>query len=428
MRRKFIVVLAFTLLIISAAFPAFAAETVQLQVNGDTVPTPGLYMTDDCSMVPVDTFISIVGADVNWSANDNFAVTENGVTLNLTVGKTEALLGDKTITLPVAPAKTGDSIFIPLRAVSNAFGFTVDWDGEQWLIKLTRNEQRNGMSVSDLLTKSTVASQVYNTYSMEGLFNIDMDIQEDGKAVEQAPKNVTSKLTGQIQNDPFQVYMKQTVVPEAADNNTEAIDEAIVETYMNQDKMYIKAPGQDWTVMDMPFSPEFWKQQQDIQSDPLKAAELMKEMGILLNFGNDMTIANKDYYVVNATIDMNKFMQGYPKIIAQAMQGVPQGTASGNPADLQKQMEELLKNATLDYNYSVLINKETMLSEIVKYDARLIMSFENPVSEEANGAEKDNAPKVMKIDMKLTGDINITDMGGAFNAPDVSAAKETSNP
>ncbi|OPY58873.1 MAG: hypothetical protein A4E55_00604 [Pelotomaculum sp. PtaU1.Bin035] len=424
MRRKLIIVLAFTLLMISATFPAFAAETIQLQVNGDAVPSPGLYLENDYSMISVDTFTRLAGAEVKWSANDNFAITENGVTLNLSVGTTEALLGDKPITLPVAPTQTGDSVFIPLRAVGDAFGFKIDWDGEQWLINLTRDEQRDGMSVSDLLAKSTVASQVYNTYSMEGLFNIAMDTQADGKAVEQAPKNIISKLTGQIQNNPFQVYMKQTVAPGTADNNSEMI----VETYMDQAKMYIKAPGQDWTVMNMPFSPEFWKQQQDIQSDPLKAAELMKEMGILLNFGNDVTVDGKDYYVVNAAIDMNKFKQGYQKLIQQAMQAISQDTTAGNAADLQKQMADLFNNATLDYNYSVSINKKTLIGEIIKFDARLIMSMENPAPEQASGAAKDSTPKAMKMDLKIKGDMKITDLGSPFKAPDVSAAKEISKP
>jgi len=423
MKRKLIVALSFALLMVFAAFPAFAAGTVQLQVNGDTAPLSGLYLANDCSMVPVDTFTCLAGAEVQWSSDDDFIITENGATLNLSVGKVEALLGDKLITLPVAPAKTGDSVFIPLRAVSNAFGFEVDWDGEQCLVTLNRSELRDGMTVSDLLVKSMSASQEYNTYSMEGLFDIAMDITEDGKSVEQATYNMTSKLSGQIQYNPLQVYMKQIISPETGDNDAEAA----VETYMDQAKMYIKAPGQNWTVMDMPFSPEFWKQQQDIQSDPLKAVAQMEEMGILLNFGNDVSINGTDYYVVNATIDMNKFKQGYQKLMQQAMQGIPQDTASGNPADLQKQMQEFLKNTVMDYKYSVFINKETLISDIIKYDARLIMSIENPAPKKTDGAEEDT-PKEVKIDMQMKGDMTITGLGDPFKAPDVSAAEAIIRP
>ncbi len=420
MKKKLIVTLAFVLLMVSASLTAFAAENVQLQVNGDAVPAPEMYLENDVSMLSVDNYVRFAGADVHMSNDNEFVITENGETLSLSVGKKEALQGENLISLPVEPIKTGDNIFIPLRAVSNAFGFEVGWDGEQRLVTLTRSETRNGMSVSDLLVKSTAAAQDYNTYSMEGLFNIDMDVTMDGKADEQMPINVTSKLNGQIQNDPFQVYMNQTITP-AGDNDLEA---AVVETYMNQEKMYINVPEQGWIVQDMPFSPEFWKQQQDIQSDPLKTAAQMKEMGILLNFGNDVTVNDKDYYVVNATLDMDKFKQGYQQILQQAMQGMPQDAVSEDPADIERQMQELLENAKLDYNYSVLINKETLVSDIIKFDARMEMAMENPEPVNTDGEQADNVPQKINMDMKMKGDIAITELGGSFITPDISSAKE----
>lgn len=424
MKRKLIVALVFVLLLVTAAFPGYAAENAQLLVNGDAVPSPGLYLENDVSMLSVDTYARLAGADVQRLSTTDFAITENGATLNLSVGKTEALLGDKLISLPVEPIKTGDNIFIPLRAVSNAFGFEVGWDGEQSLVTLTRSEKRDGMTVSDLLAKSTVASQTYSAYSMEGLFNIAMDITADGKAIVQAPKNITSKLTGQIQNKPFQVYMQQTVTPGAGDK----IPEVVVETYMNQEKMYIKAPGQGWMAQDLPFSPEFWKQQQDIQSNPLKAAAQMKEMGILLNFGNDVKVNGKDYYVVNATLDMNKFKQGYQKLFQQAMQGMPQGAGAGSPAEIQSQMQKIFEKAKLDYNYSIMINNKTMISDLIKFDARIKLVIDNPSTTKTDGEQKSNTPNEINMDMRVKGDITIANLGGSFNAPDVSGAKIMTTP
>lgn len=421
MTRKLIITFVFVLLMVSASFSAFAGENVHLQVNGDVMPSPGMYLVEGVTMIPLDTYVRLAGADVQWSSDNNFSLTENGSILNLSLGKKEAMLGEKPILLTVEPSKTGDNVYIPLRAVSNAFGFEVDWNGEQWLVTLTRTENRDGMTVLDLLTKSTVAGQTYNTYSMEGLFNIAIDLTADGKPIEQAPKNVISKLTGQIQNKPLQVYMKQSIAPEAGDK----IPEMVVETYMNQEKMYIKAPGQDWIVQSLPFSPEFWKQQQDIQSDPLKAAAQMKEMGILLNFGNDVKAYGKDYYVVNAALDMNKFKQVFQNFFQQGVQGIPQGTDSGNTNDMQQQMQKVFENAKLDYNYSALINKETMISDIIKFNARMEMDMENPAPPvNTDGEQKVNAPTGLKMVLEMKGDITITNLGGSFNSPDISSAKE----
>lgn len=425
LKRKFILTLAFVLLLAFAAVPAFASENVQLQVNGDAVSPPCVSLVDSVSMIPLDTYVGLAGADVQWTSDSEFVITENGVNLSMTLGKKEASLDGGALTLPLEPFKTEEGVFIPLRAVSDAFGFVVDWDGEQRLVTLTRSETRDGMTVSDLLAKSTEASKTFNTYAMEGLFKIDMDVEADGEAVEETPQNMTSKVSGQIQNDPLSVYMKQTIDSGIVDPETgEKISEMVVETFMNQEKMYMKLPEQeDWIVQDMPFSPEFWKQQQDIQSDPLKAAALMKEMGIFLNYGNDVTVNDTDYYVVNATLDMDKFKEGYQKLFQQVLQGMPQEANNGSPESMQE-IQEVFENALLDYSYSVLINKETLISDIIYFDAQLQMTMEIPRGEEPDVS----APQEFNMNMKMKGDFTITDLGGPFNAPDVSTAKELEIP
>jgi hypothetical protein len=416
LKVRFILTLAFVLLLAFASVPAFASESVQLQVNGDVVSPPCVSLVDSVSMIPLDAYVGLAGADVHWNSDSEFVITENGVNLSMTLGKKGASLDGRALTLPQAPYKTNDVVFIPLRAVSEAFGFVVDWDGEQRLVTLTRSETRDGMTVSDLLAKSTEASKAFNTYTMEGLINIDMDVEAEGEAVGEVPQNMTSKLSGQIQNEPFSVYMKQTIEPGLVDPETgEKIPEMVIETFMNQEKMYMKLPEQeDWIVQDLPFSPEFWKQQQDIQSDPLKTAQLMKEMGILLNYGNDVTVNDKDYYVVNATLDMDKFKEGYQQLLQQVLQGMPQGEYE------QKIIQEVFENALLDYSYTDLINKETLISDIIYFDAQLQINMEIPRDEEQDAS----ALQKFNINMKMKGNFTITDLGAPFNAPDVSNAKK----
>jgi len=420
MKRKLIVAITFLVLLAFVSFPAFAADNLQLQVNGDIVPAPGLSLIDGNTMIPADIYASLSGADTGWTASNDFTITENGMTMTLVPGSKEAMLGDNPISLPVEPVKNDSGVLIPLRAVSSAFGFEIGWDAEKRLVTLTREETRDGLNVSDLLAKSTAASLTYNTYTMKGLININMALSTDGNPVEQAPTNMTTKLTGQIQNDPLQIYMNQIVeMPGAGDT----YQETAVEMYMTQEKMYIKAPEQGWMASAMPFSPEFWKQQQDIQSDPLKAAALMKEMGILLNFGNDTVVDGTDYYVVNAAIDMNKFKQSYEKMIQQALQGMPQGS-SANPEEMQLMMQKILQNAQFDYNYSVLINKETLLSDIIRFDGHMIITMDNPEAGQTEEEPVGDEPGEIKIDMTFKGDMYISELGGEFIAPDISAAQD----
>jgi hypothetical protein len=169
--------------------------------------------------------------------------------------------------------------------------------------------------------------------------------------------------------------------------------------------------------MDMPFPADLIKKQQDIQSNPLKAAEQMKEMGMLASFGNDVTIDGQDYYVVNATLDMNKFREGYQKIIDDVMKGLSPEMIQG--VDMQVIMQELMKNMQMDYFCTTYINKKTLMSDLVSLDITLDLSL-NPSQLGIQDEKSGDQP--FKIHEAIKGQIKITDTGKPFAAPDVSAA------
>jgi uncharacterized OsmC-like protein len=412
-KSLFFVVMAALIAVVLAA-PAFAAGEVQLQVNGDTVPSPALYLDNDVTMISAGAFARLSGADFSENG-EVFTITENGKTLTLTSGKDEAVLGDQPVALPRAAVKTDHVVYVPLRAVSSAFGFEVGWDAEKLLVSLTREETRDGMTPLELLAKSNAACQAVNTYSMDGSFDIDMEIMADGKVMEDAPKNLGMSLTGQIQSAPLQVYITQKVNADEAGQ----IPEMTVEMYMDEEKMYMKMPGQEWQAMELPFSPEFWKQQQDIQSNPLKAVAQMKEMGMLVNYGNDTTVDGKDYYVLNASLDVDKFMENFQEIFQQAMQAAASGAAQENPADMQQELQKVMENASFDYFYTILIDKETLISDIINFDAKMDLTMENPEPDTDPGTDQsgEQTPEEIRIQYDMNGQFTISGLGEPFKAP-----------
>ena len=185
LKRKFILTLAFVLLLAFATVPAFASENVQLQVNGDAVSPPCVSLVDSVSMIPLDTYAGLAGADVQWTSTANLSLRKTCGTFKHDP-VVEASLDGVDLTLPLEPFKTNDGAFI-LRC-ERSLWLCGGLRREQRLVTLTRSETRDGMTVSDLLAKSTEASKAYNTYAMEGLFKIDMDVRADGEAVGEAPK------------------------------------------------------------------------------------------------------------------------------------------------------------------------------------------------------------------------------------------------
>ena len=79
----------------------------------------------------------------------------------------------------------------------------------------------------------------------------------------------------------------------------------------------------------------------------------------------------------------------------------------------------------IEYYYTVLINKDTLTTDVIKLNARIKMDVEAPLTEEAGkvGDGEQQGPEEFKLDMNMSGEIKITDPGMSFNAPDVSDAK-----
>ncbi len=419
-KKSFMVLALVSLLSLTIAMPAMAKDKVSLVVNGDNVKSTELYQENGVSFVPLDLYSRFAGADVSLASEDTIEITENGTTLLMKLGDKQATLGSKALVMPAAPVKEETDVFIPLRFVSEAFGFNVGWDNSKQQVSLSREELRDGMSAFDLLVKSNQAVMDVDTYSMSGEINTALDTVVDGKKMNESPMKMVTSMEGQYQNNPMQVYMLVRVSPvEEA-----GIPETVMETYVTESKIYTKSPGQEWIAQDMPFPAEFWKEQQDIQSDPIKAVQQMKDLGMLVNFGNDVVINGQEYYTINSTIDMDKFREGYQDIIDQFLSGLPAANGA-NPEETQKMMQQVMDSMKMDYFYTAYINKETLISDIIKLDITMEMSIkpsEFP-GMAGEGAEGD-VPEEIVTSMAMQGEIKIGDLGKPFIAPDISNAVE----
>lgn len=413
MKKNLVIVLTLIMILTLSAVPAMAEE-VTINVNSDRLKSADNYITDGVTMIGLNDYLHFAGADVAWNG-DSFTITEDGKSLSMTVNQLTARLNGSEVQAPMAPARVAGGVVIPLRFVAGSFGYSVGWDGGQSLVTLSRKETKDGMSPEELLAKSSAECRKINTYTMQGA--IDMNIKIDGGAEEMpgGTQKIKSDFYGQIQNDPLKAYIKQTLQPEAG---IPGLSGTTVETYMDDSKIYMKLPGQEkWTVMDMPFPADFIKQQQDIQSNPLKAVEQMKEIGMLCNFGNDVSRDGQEYYVVNAKLDMEKFMEGYQKIIGDVTKSLPADLNKGQ--DIQGVMQELLKNMKMDYYCTTYINKKTLLSDLVSFDMKLKFTID-PSKLGINDEKAES--KAFSLQEDLAGEFKITDTGKPFVAPDVSAA------
>ena len=85
------------------------------------------FIQDNRTYVPFRALTEAFGATVDYNAENNTVTTKlDGKTVVLTVGSTVLTVNDKTVTMDVAPFIVDDRVVVPVRFVGEAFGFTVE--------------------------------------------------------------------------------------------------------------------------------------------------------------------------------------------------------------------------------------------------------------------------------------------------------------
>lgn len=417
MRKKTFCLTVLTVLLVGLfAMPVFAGTSITVNVNGEPVSFENGYYVSGTAMIPVSDLAEIIGASLEQVSNTQVKLTEDDLPLLLTTGEKTATFGTSKVTLPLEPVIIqGNEINVPLRFTADLFGFKAKWDSKTKTIFLERIETRDGMTALDLLVKSNNATQNVDTYSMSGNMDMVIEVNSGEQGAQTPPVSMKSVITGQIKNQPMEIYIKQVLTPQGEAAAT--IPETVVETYMTEENMYVKAGEEEWSVISGPFSPEFWKQQREIQNDPLNAAAQLQEMGAGFQFGNDITVDGTEYYVINAFLDLSKAMETFKDQMQQAITSI-----AGTNAISPQQIESLLENSKIDYRYSVLINKETLVSDIIRFNADLDFAMEVPAQEPGQESQ------TMNICEKISGEFKIFDLNKPFVAPDVSKAKPFETP
>ena len=159
MMKKFMIIMLALLMFIAPA-QAQAAAKINLAIDGLVVPSERVegnntsfhlearpQMRSNSVFVPVRVVSEILGADVSWE-NPNINIKYEDMTINLTVGSRTAYKGEQKITLPAAPYVRSGYTYVPIRFVAEAFDCDVEWQSKKNLVNIqTRPWELNGQEV-----------------------------------------------------------------------------------------------------------------------------------------------------------------------------------------------------------------------------------------------------------------------------------------
>ncbi len=72
-----------------------------------------------------------MGAEVSWNEiEQDITVLLNGRRIELHIGVNEMLADNETIMLDTAPEIINNRTMVPIRAIAEASGYEINWDGE----------------------------------------------------------------------------------------------------------------------------------------------------------------------------------------------------------------------------------------------------------------------------------------------------------
>lgn len=100
------------------------------------------YIQDGRTYVPVRVISEGLGAEVGWDgAAQQVTISKPGRTVVMTVGSADYTVNGEAKTMDAAPVVTNGRTLVPLRAVSEALGKVVYWNGDKQIVSVGQKEK-----------------------------------------------------------------------------------------------------------------------------------------------------------------------------------------------------------------------------------------------------------------------------------------------
>ncbi|MGN0181287.1 MAG: copper amine oxidase N-terminal domain-containing protein [Candidatus Ornithomonoglobus sp.] len=136
---KILAVLAASAAVAGSLSSATAADDIKVLLDGNDlsfdVPPQ---IIDERTMVPLRAIFEAMGAAVDWDGDtQTVTAVRESVTVKMTVGSREIYVCGEPVTLDVPPQIVDDRTLVPARAVAEAFGAAVEWDGDARTVIIT---------------------------------------------------------------------------------------------------------------------------------------------------------------------------------------------------------------------------------------------------------------------------------------------------
>lgn len=110
---------------------ATATDNITVKLDGRNVEFDvAPQLVNERTMVPVRAIFEALGATVEWDQQTNTVTSsKDGTVIQLTINNPVMKVNDREVVLDTAACIIGERTLVPVRAISEAFNLNVGWDG-----------------------------------------------------------------------------------------------------------------------------------------------------------------------------------------------------------------------------------------------------------------------------------------------------------
>lgn len=139
--KKFNKFTAFLLLFIMCVMTSVSAGDIKVQLDGTDVKFDvAPRIINNRTMVPLRAISEAIGATVLWNGDDRSILLNRGdMVAMLQIDNEKLFKNDETISLDSPPVIVSDRTLVPVRAICETFGFDVEWNADERIVVLTSN-------------------------------------------------------------------------------------------------------------------------------------------------------------------------------------------------------------------------------------------------------------------------------------------------
>lgn len=139
--KKFIFAFLASIMITTAV----SADSAVILLDGERLDFPvAPFITEGTTFVPMRAIFEAFGASVEWNDETRTVTSaKDGTEINITIGSTTVYKNGEAQTLLAPPVIVDDFTMVPLRFVSESFGCSVEWNGITQTVTINTNPLEN---------------------------------------------------------------------------------------------------------------------------------------------------------------------------------------------------------------------------------------------------------------------------------------------